>query len=361
MKILVTGSAGFIGSYVTRALLWRGDDVVGIDNFHDYYPRSCKEFNVDLNHKAANDTPVNFEDSLVKPVFEKLNSYAKDVYVIKKKPGNYTFVEGDIVDFEFLSKLFKKHKFDGVIHLAAMAGVPYSTQYPRLYADVNVGGTVNLLTLAKDADVQKFVFASSSSVYGDRDDKKVTEEDDVSKARSVYGASKVASEVLCHAFSVLYGLPVVIDRIFGPIYGPLQRPFGMFHQRAINFVHNDKTMQIYGKKGLDTAKDSTYIDDQVKGILACFDCPYTFEVFNIGTSDPKPIKVWIDTVGRAFKKDLKLEIIDVDKADVVSSADISKAQNMLGYNPLMDMYEGVQRQVEVFNLMPMWYKTMEKV
>jgi len=361
MNILVTGAAGFIGSYVSRALLWRGDNVIGLDNFNDYYPRNCKEFNVDLLNLTSQASSQFHSKELVEPVFNTISKFADGVYTKNTTPGQFHFYEGDIVDYEFLQKIFSDHNIDAVIHMAAMAGVPYSTKMPRLYTNVNVDGTVNLLNLSKDSGVKKFVFASSSSVYGDREDKKVSETDDVSKAVSVYGASKVAGEVLAHAFHVIYGLPVVIDRIFGPIYGPLQRPYGMFHQRAINYLFNGKTIQIYGKKGLETAKDSTYIDDQVTGILKCLDCDYSFEVFNIGTSDPKPIKVWIDTIEKAFDQKLKLEIIDVDRADVASSADISKAKKMLNYDPHTDMYEGVKRQVEVFKMMPDWYKTMEKV
>lgn len=359
MKVLVTGSAGFIGSYVSRSLIWRGDDVVGIDNFNDYYPRDCKEFNLDLVRIAVGKNPKKFKDNQINSVFEKIEKFYPGKKA--KKTGSFEFSEGDIVDYKFLSDLFEKEKFDGVIHLAAMAGVPLSTKKPKLYTIVNVDGTVNLLDLAQKHGVKKFIFGSSSSVYGNREDKKVTEEDDVSKAVSVYGASKVAGEVICHAFHEIYGLPVIIDRIFGPIYGPLQRPYGMFHQRAVNYLHNGKTLQIYGKHGLETAKDSTYIDDQVSGILACLDCDRDFEVFNIGTSDPKKIKTWIDSVEKAFDEKLKINVIDADKADVVSSADIKKAKEILGYKPSVDMYEGVKRQVEVFKAMPDWYKSMDNV
>ncbi|EKD95969.1 MAG: hypothetical protein ACD_24C00236G0008 [uncultured bacterium] len=359
MNVLVTGAAGFIGSYVSRALIWRGDNVVGIDNFNDYYQRNCKEFNVDLIHLTAQKSPQIFSESELRLVFKKLEEF----YPVRKedKIGNFVFYEGDITDFTFLQNLFEKEKFDAVIHLAAMAGVPYSTKNPRIYAYVNVDGTTNLLTLSKDYAVKKFVFGSSSSVYGNREDKKVTEQDDVSKAVSVYGASKVAGEVLCHAFSVIFGLPVIIDRIFGPIYGPLQRPYGMFHQRAINYTFNNRKIEVYGRHGLKTSKDSTYIDDQVDGLLACLDSNYAFDVFNIGTSEPLQIQTWLEAIETAFSKKPEVEVVEVDTADVVSSADISKAQKMLNYNPKMNMYEGVKRQVDVFNLMPEWYKTMEKV
>ena len=359
MKILVTGAAGFIGSYLARALIWRGDDVVGIDNFSDYYPRQCKEFNVDLVKMVSGDNPSNFDSSEIGPVFAKLEEFYDGIKMDKK--GTFAFYEADIVGAEAIREIFKKEKIDAVIHLAAMAGVTYSIENPRLYAKVNVEGTTNLLDACGEFGVPKFVFGSSSSVYGDREDKKVSETDDVMHAVSPYGATKVAGEVICHAASKVYGINVVVDRIFGPIYGPLQRTYGMFMQRAINYVYNDRELSIFGKKGLDSSKDSTYIDDQVAGIIKCLDYRGEFEVFNIGTSNPQSIKTWLGAVEKHFGKAVKYRIIDVDKGDVASSADISKARSVLGYNPETSLDEGVRRQVEVFKLMPEWYKTLEKV
>ena len=359
MKVLVTGAAGFIGSYVSRALLWRGDDVCGIDNFSSYYPRNCKEFNVDLVNLASGRKTQFFPFKTVLPVYKKIESYFDG----KKsdKPGHFSFYETDITNFDALQDLFMKEKFDAVVHLAAWAGVPVSTKNPRLYTSVNVDGTVNLLNLSKDNGVQKFLFGSSSSVYGDRNDKKVEETDDVTKAVSIYGATKVAGEVLCHSTNAIFGLKSVVIRIFGPIYGPLQRPKGMFMQRAINFVHNNKTVSIWGKSGLTTAKDSTYIDDEVNGIILALDSDFNFEVYNIGTSDPQSIKQWLDAVKESYGKEVSIEIVDRDVADVVSSADISKAKKKLGYSPKMTLSEAVKRQVEVFKLMPEWYQTMSDV
>jgi UDP-glucuronate 4-epimerase len=377
MKILVTGAAGFIGSHISRALVWRGDEVVGIDNFNDYYARKCKEFNINLIDLAANQSPTftddNDNESLNK-VFAKLKKYAQiedsgttnleaktSSVSDAKESGRFKFYEVDITDYNKLKSLFEKERFDSIVHLAAMAGVPLSTKNPRLYTQVNVDGTVNLLELAKNNGVKKFVFGSSSSVYGNRDDKKVTETDDVTRAESPYGATKVAGEVICHAISKVFGINVVIVRIFGPIYGPLQRPYGMLMQRAINFVHNGKKVQIYGRKGLDSAKDSTYIDDQIEGILKCLDFSTNFDVFNIGTSDPKSINDWFQAISKNFGKEVEYEITESDKGDVASSSDISKAKKILNYEPKMNLDEGVRRQVEIFNLMPEWYKSMENV
>lgn len=359
MKILVTGAAGFIGSYVSRALIWRGDSVIGLDNFSDYYPRKCKEFNVDLVQMSCGQEPENNKKEDLNPVFEKISQYYPNK--TSTNPGDFTFYEADIVDDKKMNEIFEKENFDAVIHLAAMAGVPYSIKNPQLYAKVNVDGTVNLLNACKQFGVKKFVFGSSSSVYGNREDKKVTEEDNVMKAVSPYGATKVAGEVICHAISEVYGINIVVDRIFGPIYGPLQRTYGMFMQRAINYVYNDKELEIYGRKGLDSAKDSTYIDDQVDGIIKCLDHSTKFDVFNIGTANPQTIREWMTLIEKHFGKPVKYKLIDADKGDVASSADISKAKKLLDYEPEMDLDEGVRRQVEVFKLMPEWYKTLSEV
>jgi len=234
------------------------------------------------------------------------------------------------------------------------------------YVKVNVEGTTNLLKLTKEHQINKFIFASSSSVYGTREDRQVREDDNITKTSSVYGATKVAGEVLCHSFSQCFGMNIIVIRIFGPVYGPLQRPYGMLQQRAINYVHNNKTLQIYGKNGLDTAKDSTYIDDEIDGFIACLDYDNVasknyFEIFNLGTANPLPIKVWLDAVNKAYGKQVDLEIIDVDQSDVVSSADITKAKNILNYSPKINFYEGINRQVEIFKLMPKWYQELNEV
>lgn len=356
MKILVTGGAGFIGSYVSRALIRRGDDVVAMDNFNEYYPRKCKEFNVDLVNMLAG-LPIKTDLQEIQPVFEKMESY----YSTSEKKGSFKFYEADITDAQKMNEIFQENKVDAVIHLAAWGGVPMSIEKPVIYANANVVGTVNLIDACRNFGVKKFVFGSSSSVYGHRDGKKVTEEDDVMHAASPYGATKVAGEVLCHAASVVYDMDVAIDRIFGPIYGPLQRMYGMFMQRAINHAYNQKEMSIYGRKGLETAKDSTYIDDQVDGILRMLDHEIKFDVFNIGTSNPQPIKSWIENIEKSLGMLLKYKIVEVDKGDVTSSADISKARKILGYEPKMSLEEGARRQTEIFQLMPEWYKRMEKV
>ena len=198
-------------------------------------------------------------------------------------------------------------------------------------------------------------------MYGNREDAKVRESDAISSPSSVYGASKAAGEALCHSFHSLFGINISIARIFGPIYGPFQRPYGMLNQRVINYNHNNREILIFGKDGLDTAKDSTYIDDTIQGILLCLDKNIKFDVFNIGTSDPKPIRLWLELIEEEMKKKVLYRRIDVDRADVVSSADLSKSKEILGYSPKIDVITGIRRQVEIFNETPTWYKRMKNI
>jgi UDP-glucuronate 4-epimerase len=358
MKVLITGGAGFIGSFISRALIRRGDDVVSLDNFNEYYPRECKEFNLDLvNMLSGLSIKNNLTD--IQPVFDKLESYYSDQ--TNEKKGSFKFYEADITNPDQLDVIFKNNKIDAVIHLAAWAGVPRSIEKPAIYANVNVVGTVNLLDACRNYGVKKFIFGSSSSVYGDRSGATVKEEGDVLHAVSPYGATKVAGEVLCHAASVVYDINIIVNRIFGPIYGPLQRTYGMFMQRAINYAFNKKELSIYGSKGLETAKDSTYIDDQVAGFLKMLDFETKFDVFNIGTANPRPIKDWISLVEKELGMSLQYKLVEVDKGDVASSANIDKARKLLDYEPKVNLEEGIKRQVEIFNLMPEWYKRMETV
>ncbi|HPN54853.1 MAG TPA: GDP-mannose 4,6-dehydratase, partial [Candidatus Moranbacteria bacterium] len=315
-------------------------------------------FNVDLINMLVG-LPTQNPLAEIRPVFEKMESYYADSET--KPKGSFKFFEADIVDAPKMNEIFKENKFDAVIHLAAWAGVPMSIEKPLTYVSVNVSGTANLLDACRKFGVKKFVFGSSSSVYGDRGGEVVNENDDVMHAVSPYGATKVAGEVLCHAASKVYGTNIVVNRLFGPIYGPLQRLYGMFNPRAINYAYNDKELSIFGRKGLESAKDCTYIDDQVDAFIKMLDYETQFDVFNIGTGNPQSIKTCMEIIEKYLGKPVKYKIVEVDKGDVASSADISKARKLLGYEPKMDIEKGIRRQVEIFQLMPEWYKKMERV
>ncbi len=360
MKILITGAAGFIGSHLARALIRRGHTIVGIDNFNFYYDRACKEWNVNLIDLIAGKDPrynVGGKEEELRAVFRLLEGY--DV-VARVGGGSFSFYEGDITNAGFIETVFSLHQYDAVIHLAAMAGVPYSAKMPGLYVAVNVDGTALLLEASRRHEVARFIFGSSSSVYGNRE-REYVDEEDVLTPVSVYGASKVAGEALCRAYALTFRINVAVIRIFGPIYGPLQRPHGMVQQRLINYAFNNKEFQVYGRHGLDTAKDATYIDDEVDGFLKVLDYSGPFDVFNIGTAHPHPLREWVEIVQEISGKKIIVRVVDKDETDVIANANISKAVRVLGYAPRFNPQEGIRRQIEVFKAMPKWYQEMKEV
>ena len=359
MKVFVSGAAGFIGSFLCRQLLFRGDSVFGYDNFHEYYPRKCKEFNVDLINVAAKGNNLEFfKAEEVYPVYEKLLEYEgkkpKDI-----KGGNFTFVEGDITNHDLLEYLFEKERFDVVVHLAAMAGVPFSIKNPRLYTSVNVDGTINLLSLSSKNNVSNFVFASSSSVYGNSKDVPFNEVKLENKPISPYAATKLAGEVLCYTFHYNFKLPVTCLRFF-TVYGPLQRPYGMVIQRFLNQATHNIPLTIYGDGSM--ARDYTYVDDTVSGIVAAVDKKLDYEIINLGNSSPVKLTDLVKELESALGKKIEVTHIDKPTTEVeITFADISKAKKLLGYDPKMNIKEGIRRQVEVLKMMPQWYRDLPTV
>jgi len=355
MKVLVTGAAGFIGSFVTRALISRGDDVVGIDNFDPYYSILAKKWNIGLINLHANKNPKYFKKDSLREVYHKIT----DSVPYKKigKVGTFNFEIGDIRDIKFLKKTFKKHKFDAVIHLAALAGVPKSIEDPVSYAQVNVEGTINLLECSKDAKLKKFVFGSSSSVYGERSKVPFKESEDIVKPISPYAATKVAGEIICFTYHYLFDLKIAVIRIFGPVFGPLQRPYGMFLQRAIKFSDNNIPIPIYGKAGWKMKRDYTYIDDEVQGLISAVDKKFNFEIINIGSGVPRSLREQLNIVEKVMGRKAKIKYLPEKKTEVsITYADISKAKKILSYQPKTHFLSGVRKQYEVYRLMPSWYR-----
>ena len=327
MKVLVTGSAGFIGSYVSRALIARGDNVIGFDNFQEYYSKEAKEW----NNKLTNDS-------------------------IGTSHGTYSFIEGDIRDRDTIFDIFAKHKPKMVIHLAAMAGVPASLKNPKLYVEVNIDGTTNLLDAAVAGSARGFIFASSSSVYGNRTDIPFKEIGNVDYPISPYGATKRMGEILLWTYNHLHRIPVTGLRFFG-VYGPLQRPYGMVVQRFIKQLDHDEPFTIYGDGSM--VRDYTYIDDIVDGVLLAVDKNYNFEIFNLGNSYPVTVLDVAKDVEEAMGKKAEIKFVDQPVTEVeITFADLTKSKEMLGYNPKWNIKKGIAEQVRIYQQMPQWYKDL---
>jgi len=312
MKILVTGCAGFIGSHVSEALLERGDFVVGLDEVNDYYDVKIKENNLRIlkNHK------------------------------------NFVFYKEDIRNFKGLKRIFAKEKPEKIVHLAARAGVRPSIEQPLLYEEVNVKGTMHLLELAKEYKVKSFVFASSSSVYGNQKKVPFSETDDVNNPISPYAATKKAGELLCYTYHHLYNMKITCLRFF-TVYGPRGRP-DMAPYKFTKAILAGKPIQRFGDG--KTKRDYTYIADIVKGVVAAADAELGFEIINLGNHKPVELNKLISTIENATGKKAIMEQMPMQLGDVeITYADISKAKKLLNYKPETSIEEGMQSFVK-------WYK-----
>jgi UDP-glucuronate 4-epimerase len=312
-KILLTGCAGFIGSHVTGQLLAEGYEVIGLDNFNHYY----------------------------NPVWKKQN--IKEY----KHEANFTFHQLDITDQEALAKIFKKQekagqKIDKILHLAARAGVRPSIKQPRLYQQVNVGGTLNLLELAREYKVPQFVFASSSSVYGNQKKVPFSESDPVNKPISPYAATKKAGEMLCHTYAHLYGIKTTCLRFF-TVYGPAGRP-DMAPYLFTKAIFNDETITKFGDG--TSRRDYTYIDDIAQGVVAALETPFAFEIINLGNNTPVTLNNFLALLQQIIGKQAKIKQIAMQPGDVDQTyADISKAQELLEWQPETSFEQGLRQFV----------------
>jgi UDP-glucuronate 4-epimerase len=313
-NILVTGGAGFIGSHLCGHLLRDGYHVICIDNFDSFYDPNIK----------------------IKNVKE----------MVKEFPQWFELITGDIRNQEHLAEIFKKNRIDLVIHLAARAGVRPSIEQPLLYEDVNVRGTIALLEVCKEYGIKDFIFASSSSVYGENQRVPFSEEDLDIQPISPYGATKRAGELLCHSYHHLYRMNIACLRIF-TAYGPRQRPEMAIH-KFTRLVDQGEKIPIYGDGS--SRRDYTYIDDLIEGIIAVIQRHRGFEIYNLGESQTTTLKELIQMIEEALGKKANIEVLQAQPGDVsVTYADISKAKRMLGYQPKVKMEEGIKRFVE-------WYK-----
>lgn len=310
MRVLVTGAAGFIGSHLVDRLLAREVEVVGLDNFDPFYGRERKEANLAL---------------------------ARD-------RGSFRLVEGDIRDRELLAGL---PEVDAVVHLAALAGVRPSLAEPRRYASVNVDGTVALLEMARERGIERFIFASSSSVYGERKTGPFSETDRVDHPISPYAASKKAGELLAHTYAHLHGTAVVCLRLF-TVYGPRQRPDLAIHKFA-RLLRAGETLPVFGDGSSE--RDYTYVDDLVDGVVGGLewteDHPGGYEVVNLGESRTVSLDRMIRVLGEELGVEPRIQRLPEQPGDVSRTlADISRARKLLAYAPETDFREGVRRFVE---------------
>src|ERR1041384_957840 len=310
MRILVTGGAGFIGTHLVEKLLAAGNEVVIVDDFNDFYDPQIKHANI--------------------------AGFAKDVTVCCI----------DLHDGAAVRGLFHREKVDAIVHLAARAGVRPSIQLPQLYYDTNVMGTLHLLEAARVTGIERFVFASSSSVYGASKTVPFSEDQHLTQTLSPYAATKVAGEFLCSTYSHLYQMRVVALRYF-TVYGPRQRPDLAIHQF---------TRRIFAGQPIDqfgdgtTQRDYTYIDDIIQGTMAAldYDGPL-YDIFNLGESQTIQLKDLILAIENAVGKKAKINRLAEQPGDMPRTyADISKARKLLGYNPTTKLSEGLPKFIDWF-------------
>src|ERR1043166_1890633 len=310
MRIMVTGGAGFIGSHLVEKLLAVGYEVVILDDFNDFYDPQIKHANI--------------------------ADFAKKV----------TVCHVDLRESDSVRTAFHREKVDAIVHLAARAGVRSSIQHPRLYYDTNVIGTLHLLEAARVTGVERFIFASSSSVYGGSKTIPFSEEQHLTRTLSPYGATKIAGEFLCSTYSHLYQMRVVALRYF-TVYGPRQRPDLAIHQFTRRIFAGQPINQ-FGDG--TTRRDYTYIDDVIQGTMAAlkYEGP-RYDIFNLGESETIQLKELISALENALGKKAKINRLSEQPGDMpLTCANISKARKLLGYNPTMKFSKGLPRFVDWF-------------
>lgn len=317
MKILVTGSAGFIGANVAKALLKRGDEVVGIDNFNNYYNVSLKEYrNKEL-----------------------------------EKNKDFKMYRIDIENVEDLKKVFKENKIEKVCHLAAQAGVRYSIDNPYVYGTTNCAGFINVIHLSKESGIKHFVYASSSSVYGDNEKVPYSEDDVVENPISLYAATKRANELMAYTYHHLYDMNTIGLRFF-TVYGPAGRPDMAYFKFANKMVKGEE-IEVYNY-GKDLKRDFTYIDDIVDGVLRAIDCDYNYEIFNLGKGSPDELGEFINLLEKYLGIKAKKNLLPMQPGDVmITYADTTKTEKMLGYKPNITLDEGLKKFAD-------WYREYYK-
>ena len=331
MKILVTGTAGFIGFFTAKKLLETNNDIIGIDNINDYYDQRLKNARL---HETGVDPDI--------------NDYNKEVRSTTY-PG-YRFFKINLEDKEALSRLFEKEHFDKVCHLAAQAGVRYSIENPDSYINSNLVGFANILECCRHYDVKHLIYASSSSVYGGNDKVPYSEDDRVDNPISLYAATKRANELLANVYARLYGISATGLRFF-TVYGPWGRP-DMAPYLFAKAIFCGEPIKVFNNGNL--SRDFTYIDDIVEGIVKIVNNnPEQPEnrIYNIGCSHPVNLMEFIETLEKAIGKPAKKVFLPMQPGDVYQTyADTSKLERDFGYKPTTSISEGIRKFIQ-------WYQS----
>ena len=327
MTIILTGVAGFIGFHVARALLDRGENIIGVDNLNPYYEVSLKQARLDQ----------------------------------LKNSGNFVFTQMDIANMDEINVLFEKHKAKKVIHLAAQAGVRYSLINPVAYANSNLMGFTNILDACRHKNTEHLVFASSSSVYGANTKVPFAEDDPADKPVSFYGATKRANELMAYSYSYLYGLPATGIRFF-TVYGPWGRP-DMSYFKFVKNIINGEAIDVFNRGA--QSRDFTYIDDIVDGVIKALDSTPAgkgslsekpgdnmpaFTIYNMGNSKPVELMDYISILEQIIGKKAKINLLAEQPGDMAFTfANIEKARIQLGFNPATSLEQGLESFVD-------WYR-----
>ncbi len=316
--ILVTGSAGFIGFHVAKRLLEKGNKIIGVDDFNDYYDVSLKE---DRNR--------------ILEKFEQFSSF-----------------RNNIADSESLEKIFKSHPIDSICHLAAQAGVRYSITNPFIYEEVNIKGFLNILELARKYSIKNIIYASSSSVYGNNlmSESGFSEEEEVNQPISIYGVTKRADELLAYSYHNLYKINMTGLRFF-TVYGPWGRP-DMAYFSFTDAIRKGKKIEVYNEGKMQ--RDFTYIDDIAEGVISGIDKGYPYEIFNLGNSHTILLIEFINIIEKELGIKANIDFKPIQPGDLQNThANIAKARKMLNFDPKVDIHEGMSKFIK-------WYKEYYK-
>lgn len=334
-KVLVTGALGFIGFHLVNRLINEGYSVVGIDNINSYY---------DVRLKYAKLPLLGIEETQI---------WSDSVFQSKLFP-DFKFLKLDITDRYHLEKLFEVEAFDIVCNLAAQAGVQYSLANPHTYVENNITGFINILDACRHYGVKHLVYASSSSVYGNREDVPFKEKDNVDNPISLYAASKKANELMAHSYSHLYNLKTTGLRFF-TVYGPWGRP-DMAPFIFVKNISEGKPITVFNKGNME--RDFTYVDDIVEGVFRVINnqkTNYLFDVYNIGNSKPVNLLDFIQTIEKVLDKKAEINFMPMRIGDVVKTySDVTKIHNDFGYEPKVNIERGLKYFIE-------WYCGTTKI